>query len=92
MIFSNVRFFRIVLGDVHYYGYSDDSWNWSTYPIARFLSETGIQALPSLDTWLQTTQNTTDLEYHSAFVDHREHSGGQINRLEYVIRSFSSFY
>ncbi len=66
-------------GDVHFYGYRNDSWDPTTYPITRFLSETGIQSLPSLDTWYEVTKNTSDLNLQSDFIQHREHSGGQIN-------------
>ncbi len=67
------------IGDVHFYGYRNDSWDPTTYPITRFLSETGIQSLPSLDTWYEVTKNTSDLHLQSDFIQHREHSGGQIN-------------
>jgi beta-mannosidase len=74
-------------GDVHFYGYNSDSWNPNTYPITRFLSETGIQALPSLDTWYQATQNLSDLQFQSNFVQHREHSGNRLNELDAQIKS-----
>jgi beta-mannosidase len=80
----------LFLGDVHFYRYSSDSWNPNTYPITRFLSETGIQAFPSLDTWYQATQNITDLQFQSDFVQHREHYGNVLNELEYANRNFSS--
>ncbi|CAF4776618.1 unnamed protein product, partial [Rotaria sp. Silwood2] len=64
--------------DVHFYGYQDDSWDPTTYPITRFLSETGIQSLPSLDTWYQTTTNSSNLNVNSTFILHREHSGNQL--------------
>ena len=72
------------LGDVHFYGYTVDPWNQTTYPITRFLSETGIQALPSLETWLEVTQNVSDLQFESPFVLHREHSNGRLTDLQYV--------
>jgi len=71
-------------GDVHYYGYQDDSWNYTTYPITRFLSETGIQSLPSLDTWYETTTNLSDLTFNSSHVIHREHSGNQLTAMMFV--------
>jgi hypothetical protein len=86
-----LSFFRIVLGDVHFYGFNNDSWNWNTYPTTRFLSETGINSSPSLDTWQQVTQNATDLQYESLFIKHREHDA-KIYIIPYVNRSFSSFY
>ncbi|CAF1213117.1 unnamed protein product [Adineta steineri] len=64
-------------GDVHFYGWKDDSWDTTTYPISRFLSESGIQSMPSLDTWFEVTKNVSDLSYNSSFVLHREHSSGQ---------------
>ena len=76
------------LGDVHFYGYQDDSWDPRTYPITRFLSETGIQSLPSLETWYQATDNATDLNLQSAFLRHREHSGGQIEAMMLVLHCF----
>ena len=77
------------LGDVHFYGYEDDSWNPDTYPITRFLSETGIQSLPSLDTWFQTTNNQSELTFNSSFILHREHSGNQMTAMLFV--EFPSF-
>lgn len=73
------------LGDVHFYGYQDDSWNPNTYPITRFLSETGIQSLPSLDSWLEVTNNSADLIFASNFTLHREHSGNQLQAMMSLI-------
>lgn len=77
-----------LLGDVHFYGYADDSWNSTTYPITRFLSETGIQSLPSLDAWRQATTNASDLVFNSSFLDHREHSDKQLPIMLFVIYFF----
>ncbi|CAF0817691.1 unnamed protein product [Adineta ricciae] len=74
-------------GDVHFYGYQDDSWNPNTYPITRFLSETGIQSLPSLDTWFETTNNQSELTFNSSFILHREHSENQIEAMMTHIQS-----
>ncbi|CAF0972717.1 unnamed protein product, partial [Adineta steineri] len=74
-------------GDVHFYGYQNDSWDPTTYPITRFLSETGIQSLPSLDTWYQATNDTSNLNMNSSFVLHREHSQNQITAMIYHIQS-----
>lgn len=48
------------------------------------MSETGVQSLPSLDSWYQVTQNVTDLQYQSAFSWHREHSYNKLNIMSYV--------
>ncbi len=63
------------------------------------MTETGIQSLPSLDTWYEVTKNTSDLNLHSDFIQHREHSGGQINGIMLdinivftaILKSFFSF-
>jgi len=68
-------------GDVHFYGYQDDSWDFRTYPITRFLSETGIQSLPSIETWYPIINQSSDLNLESNFIQHREHSSGQIRTM-----------
>ena len=55
-----------------------------TYPITRFLSETGIQSLPSLETWQEVTSNQSDLAINSTFLLHREHSENQLTAMMYV--------
>jgi len=52
------------------------------------LSETGIQSLPSLETWYQVTTNASDLQYDSAFVGHREHWNVGLPDIQYVNCSF----
>jgi hypothetical protein len=80
-------------GDVHFYGFHSDTWDPKTYPITRFLTETGIQSLPSLATWNEVTQNLSDLNFDSDVVQHREHSDGQMNAMMLVIScSFSLFF
>jgi hypothetical protein len=37
------------------------------------LSETGVESIPSVGTWQQVTNVTEDLNFKSAFVEHREH-------------------
>ncbi len=86
-----VNLWEFFIGDVHFYGFHNDSWDPTAYPIGRFLSETGIQAFPSLDTWYQVTNNTSDLQYEGAFVKYREHSGDILDNLQYINRRFSSF-
>lgn len=66
---------------MHFYGYGDDTWNTTTYPIPRFLSETGVQSLPSLDSWKQATSNLSGLFFNSSFLIHREHSENQLNAM-----------
>ena len=38
-------------GDIHYYNYQADCEDPSTYPLARFVSEHGFQAFPSMDVY-----------------------------------------
>jgi beta-mannosidase len=64
------------LGDAHYYNFTMDTWNGDNYPITRFLSETGIESMPSLETWQQITNSSEDLSFTSTLVENREHHGG----------------
>jgi beta-mannosidase len=78
--YSDKFIFVFYIGDVHFYGFYNDSWNPHAYPISRFMSETGVVCLPSLDTWYQVTNNVSDLDFWSDFVQHRQHyPHGQMN-------------
>lgn len=69
----HIRNKYLSIGDVHYYNYNMDTWNGDNYPIARFLSETGVESMPSVETWKQATNSSEDLSFTSAFVENREH-------------------
>lgn len=58
---------------MHYYTYLLDTWNENNYPITRFLSETGVESMPSVETWQQITNATEDLNYTSTLIERREH-------------------
>ncbi|KAM6912817.1 beta-mannosidase [Xenentodon cancila] len=65
-------------GDVHFYSYILDCWDWRTFPRTRFASEYGFQSWPSLST-LQPVSINEDWNYDSNFTLHRQHheSGNQ---------------
>ncbi len=58
------------LGD---YTYLKDTLNSDNYPITRFLSETGVESMPSLETWQQITDISEDWDFISTLVENREH-------------------
>ncbi|XP_072403176.1 beta-mannosidase-like [Diabrotica undecimpunctata] len=60
-------------GDVHFYNYVSDPWDSNIYPVSRFTSEYGYQSLPSYRSLLEATNNESDLNINSAFMDHRQH-------------------
>ncbi|CAF4292212.1 unnamed protein product, partial [Rotaria sordida] len=64
-----------LFGDVHYYNYFMDTWNPDNYPIVRFMSETGVESMPSIETWQQVSNSTKDWNFMSALVQNREHHG-----------------
>lgn len=76
---------------MHFYGYTNDTWDPNTYPIPRFMTETGLQSLPSIDSWYEVTNNISDLKYGSTFYQHREHSPNKVNDLLYVHYSSSEY-
>lgn len=59
-------------GDIHYYTYEDDTWNWKTFPMPRFASEFGIQSWCSMET-LAPVSLPPDWDLDSDFVAHRQH-------------------
>jgi hypothetical protein len=50
-------------------------WNEGKYPITRFLSETGVESMPSLQTWQQVTNVSEDFDFNSTFLRNRDHHG-----------------
>ncbi|KAM5255680.1 beta-mannosidase [Ctenodactylus gundi] len=62
-------------GDVHFYDYVSDCWNWTVFPKARFVSEYGYQSWPSFST-LEKVSRKEDWSYDSQFSLHRQHHAG----------------
>ncbi|KAI4572553.1 hypothetical protein MJG53_006053 [Ovis ammon polii x Ovis aries] len=59
-------------GDIHFYDYMSDCWDWRTFPKARFVSEYGYQSWPSFST-LEKVSSEEDWSYESSFALHRQH-------------------
>ncbi|XP_047466185.1 beta-mannosidase [Mugil cephalus] len=62
-------------GDVHFYSYTHDCWDWTSFPRTRFASEYGFQSWPSFST-LQPVSIKEDWSYDSNFTSHRQHHEG----------------
>ncbi|XP_072220835.1 beta-mannosidase [Leuresthes tenuis] len=62
-------------GDVHFYSYVLDCWDWKNFPRTRFASEYGFQSWPSFST-LQPVSIKEDWSYGSDFTSHRQHHEG----------------
>lgn len=45
-------------GDIHFYSYSKDCWDWRTFSRARFASEYGFQSWPSFSTLLPVSEQS----------------------------------
>ncbi|KAK7904552.1 hypothetical protein WMY93_017159 [Mugilogobius chulae] len=61
-------------GDTHFYSYTHDCLDWTSFPRTRFASEYGFQSWPSLST-LRQVSTEDDRRYDSAFSSHRQHHG-----------------
>ncbi|XP_040274156.1 beta-mannosidase isoform X2 [Bufo bufo] len=59
-------------GDVHYYNYMTDCWNWTSYPKPRLASEYGFQSWPSFST-IYKVSTRDDWSYSGNFSTHRQH-------------------
>ncbi|MCL4132949.1 UNVERIFIED_CONTAM: hypothetical protein GTU68_031341 [Idotea baltica] len=62
-------------GDVHYYNYDDNAWNYEQYPATRFASEYGFQSFPSYQS-LVPVFSAEDFSINSAMMSHRQHHPG----------------
>lgn len=60
-------------GDTHYYNYFSNAWDPATFPLARFVSEHGLQSYPSRDTFLTAAPSSMITYPFSLFLDHRQH-------------------
>ncbi|KAK9509492.1 hypothetical protein O3M35_006799 [Rhynocoris fuscipes] len=60
-------------GDVHYYNYVGNLWDWRVFPIPRFASEYGVQSLPSYYTLLNAI-NVSNAYWDSPVMQWRQHS------------------
>uniref|UniRef100_A0A673TDD3 Beta-mannosidase n=1 Tax=Suricata suricatta TaxID=37032 RepID=A0A673TDD3_SURSU len=67
-------------GDVHFYDYTNDCWNWKNFPKARFVSEYGYQSWPSFST-LEKVSSKKDWSYSSKFSLHRQHHADGNNEM-----------
>jgi len=61
-----------LFGDIHYYEYVSDTWDWTTYPIPRFASEYGFQSWSSFET-ISKVSTIDDWDYFSEFITARQH-------------------
>lgn len=51
-------------GDVHFYSYILDCWDWRTFPRTRFASEYGFQSWPSFSTLQPVTKYYKERSKH----------------------------
>ncbi|XP_014205962.1 beta-mannosidase [Copidosoma floridanum] len=72
-------------GDVHYYNYLRDPWDINQYPVTRFASEYGFQALPSIWTLMSAIEHPNDLQCESSFMEHRQHLPSGTNFMKLLI-------
>ncbi|KAK6181475.1 hypothetical protein SNE40_009318 [Patella caerulea] len=59
-------------GDIHYYNYFADLWDWKTFQIPRFASEYGVESWCNYET-LQPVFAEEDFDYWSPMTERRQH-------------------
>jgi len=69
-----------------------DTWNPDNYPITRFLSETGVQSMPSIETWQQATNFSADWNFTSTFVQNRQHHDNGQQEMMFVSKIISAVF
>lgn len=77
--------YSIQYGDVHFYNYFSDCWDWKVFPKARLVSEYGYQSWPSFST-LQKVSRQEDWSYSSRFSLHRQHHGNGNNEMLHQVQ------
>ncbi len=60
-------------GDLHFYDYKMNTWEWKSYPVPRFMSEFGVQSLPSYATLSDKYKMPDDANIFSKMNEHRQH-------------------
>ncbi|VDQ03711.1 unnamed protein product, partial [Trichobilharzia regenti] len=65
-----------LFGDIHFYIYFGNLWSESNYKVSRFISEFGLQSLPSALAWARSITNISDSKHWNIFdslMNHRQH-------------------
>ncbi|XP_073999944.1 beta-mannosidase isoform X2 [Rhodnius prolixus] len=62
-------------GDVHYYNYLGNLWDWRVFPKPRFASEYGVQSLPAYSTLLNA-MNISEAVWGSELLRWKQHFPG----------------
>ena len=75
-------------GDVHFYYYGTNAWDWKIYPSTRFASEYGFQSLPSLKS-LSKVVNSSDLRFPlSDAISQRQHHTNGNKEITALIQNY----
>ena len=67
--------YDLLYGDLHFYNYDINGWDHNLYPIPRFMSEFGVQSLPSYSTLSQAYNFPDDADIFGDMSNHRQHHG-----------------
>ncbi|XP_064649929.1 beta-mannosidase-like [Lineus longissimus] len=73
-------------GDVHFYTYSGNLWDWRRFPKPKFCSEYGIQSYPSFEVLKQVSQ-PEDWYFNSTFIADRQHHCGGDKQLFDMVKA-----
>ncbi|CAH8853909.1 unnamed protein product [Trichobilharzia szidati] len=65
-----------LFGDIHFYIYFGNLWSESNFKVSRFISEFGLQSMPSALAWARSITNISDSKQWNIFdslMNHRQH-------------------
>ena len=60
-------------GDLHFYDYKMNGWNWRSFPLPRFMSEFGVQSLPSFSSLSDAYPMPDEANWFGRLNEHRQH-------------------
>lgn len=87
--------YDLLYGDLHFYDYTINGWDETKFPIPRFMSEFGVQSLPSYATLSEVYSFPDDAGLFSDLNQHRQHhSNGNheiFNQIQFNLKPVDDF-
>lgn len=74
-------------GDLHFYDYKMNGWLPESFPVPRFMSEYGVQSMPSLATLANAYSFPQDADFFGTLNTHREHHDNGLNEIQQEIEN-----
>ncbi|CAL8069239.1 unnamed protein product [Orchesella dallaii] len=78
-------------GDIHFYNYVSDNWDWNMFLRTRYASEYGFQSFPHYESLAEVANDITTWTWDSPMMDHRQHHPGGQKEIRDLIKMHFPF-